>query len=136
MQRQNSRVNTIVEYAREHSRFYREKYQHVHFPIENIQQLPHVSKPELMASFNDWVTDPAIKREDVEAFAADKSKPADPSRSGIKPGEQPDASTDGAAGNIFPGRAYLDDPGRRIAAGGPWRPGGSAETKEGSAYRV
>jgi phenylacetate-coenzyme A ligase PaaK-like adenylate-forming protein len=32
-----------------------------------------VTKPELMAHFDEWVTDPAITREGVEAFLADKT---------------------------------------------------------------
>lgn len=42
--------------------------------ILNEHQLPIVTKPELMAHFEDWVTDPAIKRADVESFVADKSR--------------------------------------------------------------
>ena len=60
-------------YAREHSRYYGEKYRNLPPAISDIRQLPPTSKPELMARFDEWVTDPQIHRSDVEAFVADKS---------------------------------------------------------------
>jgi phenylacetate-CoA ligase len=42
--------------------------------IDDLRQLPPVSKPDLMAHFEDWVTDPAIKLADVEVFVTDKSR--------------------------------------------------------------
>jgi phenylacetate-coenzyme A ligase PaaK-like adenylate-forming protein len=37
----------------------------------NLSDLPIVSKPELMAHFDEWVTDPALTLAGVKAFAAD-----------------------------------------------------------------
>ena len=74
MERQQKRLQELVAYAREHSHYYAEKYQGVPTRIDDIQQLPPVTKPDLMAHFEDWVTDPAIKLAEVEAFVADKSR--------------------------------------------------------------
>lgn len=72
--RQSRRLQGIVSYARQNSRFYAGKYACLPTRIDNVRQLPPVSKPELMARFEDWVTDPRIKRADIDAFVADKSK--------------------------------------------------------------
>ena len=74
LERQQVRLKELVAFAREHSRYYAEKYSHIPAHIERVHQLPVVTKPELMARFEDWVTDPAIKRVDVEAFVADQSR--------------------------------------------------------------
>lgn len=74
LERQQVRLKELVAFAREHSRYYAETYRHLPAHIEGLHQLPVVTKPELMSRFEDWVTDPGIKRVDVEAFVADKSK--------------------------------------------------------------
>jgi len=74
LERQQVRLKELVAFVREHSRYYAEKYRHLPANIEGIHQLPVVTKRELMARFEEWVTDPAIKRVDVEAFVADKSR--------------------------------------------------------------
>jgi phenylacetate-coenzyme A ligase PaaK-like adenylate-forming protein len=75
--RQQKRLIELVAFAREHSRYYAEKYRNLPARIDDVRQLPIVTKPDLMAHFEDWVTDPAIKRADVEAFIADKSRIGD-----------------------------------------------------------
>jgi phenylacetate-CoA ligase len=69
--RQRERLTALVEHARHASRFYAEHYRDVpNGPVE-LTRLPAVTKPELMAQFDDWVTDPAVTRAGVEAFVAD-----------------------------------------------------------------
>ncbi|HLO15065.1 MAG TPA: hypothetical protein VK206_09560 [Anaerolineales bacterium] len=75
--RQQKRLIELVAFAREHSRYYAEKYRNLPARIDDVRQLPIVTKPDLMAHFEDWVTDPAIKRADVEAFITDKSRIGD-----------------------------------------------------------
>lgn len=61
-------------HARLASRFYAERYREMPpGPIspEGFYQLPPVIKPELMARFDDWVTDPRVTRAGVEQFVAD-----------------------------------------------------------------
>lgn len=78
MQRQQRRLRELVAFARVRSRYYAEKYRQLPAHIDDVRQLPIVTKPELMAHLEDWVTDPAIKRADVEAFVADKSRIGEP----------------------------------------------------------
>jgi phenylacetate-coenzyme A ligase PaaK-like adenylate-forming protein len=72
--RQAARLEALVRHTREASRFYAEHYRA--FPpgpigLEVFYQLPPVTKPELMARFDDWVTDPSVTRAGVEQFVAD-----------------------------------------------------------------
>jgi phenylacetate-CoA ligase len=71
--RQQARLQVLIEHARGASRFYAEHYRTVPpGPIgrQELHQLPPVIKPELMARFDDWVTDPAVTRVGVEEFVA------------------------------------------------------------------
>jgi len=69
--RQQARLQGIVAFARDHSRFYSRRYHGVPTGTPNLHSLPPVSKPELMASFDDWVTDPEVTRSDVDDFVAE-----------------------------------------------------------------
>lgn len=71
--RQHQRLHDLVDYARTHSRWYQQRYSHLPATITERRQLPPVTKPELMAHFDDWVTDPAVTRAGVEAFLTDKT---------------------------------------------------------------
>jgi phenylacetate-CoA ligase len=71
---QMERLNTIVRYARQHSKVYAERYQGLPETIIDPCQLPVVSKAELMPRFEDWVTDPAIQRTVLEPFVHDPEK--------------------------------------------------------------
>jgi len=72
--RQQARLTALVAHARRHSHFYAERYRHLSGEGVSLCQLPPVTKRELMARFDDWVTDPAVTRAGVEAFAADPSR--------------------------------------------------------------
>jgi hypothetical protein len=72
--RQADRLKALVQHARQASRFYAEHYRPLpsgSIGPEAFYQLPPVTKPELMARFDDWVTDPSVTRAAVEEFAAD-----------------------------------------------------------------
>jgi phenylacetate-coenzyme A ligase PaaK-like adenylate-forming protein len=78
VQRQAERLSALVAHARVYSPYFRELYSgHAFGPIP-LQSLPVTSKPELMARFDDWVTDRRIRLEDVRAFVAD------PTLSGVR----------------------------------------------------
>jgi phenylacetate-coenzyme A ligase PaaK-like adenylate-forming protein len=77
LDRQQKRLNELVAFAREHSPYYAGIYRNLPARVDDIQQLPPVTKTDLMAHFEEWVTDPAIKRADVDAFIADKSRIGD-----------------------------------------------------------
>ena len=72
MARQATRMKDLIAFARARSRFYSRLYRTVPEDVTEIQELPPVSKPELMANFDDWVTDPEVTMSDVEAFVADQ----------------------------------------------------------------
>ncbi len=69
----HERFGNLVQFARTHSVFYRDRYGHLPEPDIAAGRLPVVRKGELMAHFDDWVTDPAVTRAGVEAFLADRT---------------------------------------------------------------
>ena len=64
------RVRELVRYAREHSPFYRELYANVPEDFE-LSDLPPVTKPQMMASFDDVLTDREITMKKIESFTCD-----------------------------------------------------------------
>jgi phenylacetate-coenzyme A ligase PaaK-like adenylate-forming protein len=58
--RQYARLAELVEFARSASPYYRRLYRDVPERVTDPRQLPRVGKRELMANFDDWVTDPHI----------------------------------------------------------------------------
>jgi len=71
--RQRARLAALVAYARAHSPYYRHLYQEAGVPmgVDKLAGLPVTGKSELMAAFDDWVTDPAITLAQARAFAED-----------------------------------------------------------------
>lgn len=62
-----------MAHARARSRFYLRLYQALTPDRLALRDLPSVTKPQLMAAFDDWVTDPRITRAGLDAFIADKA---------------------------------------------------------------
>jgi phenylacetate-coenzyme A ligase PaaK-like adenylate-forming protein len=73
LSRQQSRLADLIRFARLNSRYYAKKYRELPENITNLQQTPTVTKSELMAHFNEWVTDPAVTIESVKEFVSDMS---------------------------------------------------------------
>jgi phenylacetate-CoA ligase len=69
--RQHERLGALVSYVRAHSSYFADVYRDVPEPCTDVRHLPVVTKAELMQHFDDWVTDPAITTQQVEAFIAD-----------------------------------------------------------------
>ena len=69
--RQRDQLADMVVHARTASPYYRRHYQGLPATITDPQLLPITTKAELMAHFDEWVTDPAVTLADVEAFVAD-----------------------------------------------------------------
>lgn len=69
-----ARLDALVQHARAHSPFYARHYRG-HAPPKgtpvDLAALPPVDKPSLMRDFDRWVTDPAVRYEDVRRFMAD-----------------------------------------------------------------
>lgn len=72
--RQERRLVALVAHARSESDYYQRLYQGLHAGRFDLHELPPVTKPELMAAFDDWVTDPAVTRAGVESFMADPAR--------------------------------------------------------------
>jgi phenylacetate-CoA ligase len=70
-ERQTRRLSELVAFARSHSSFFRELYQGLPKDVGDSACLPPVSKPELMARFDDWVTDADVNLAAVKTFVAD-----------------------------------------------------------------
>jgi phenylacetate-CoA ligase len=67
--RRERRLKKLLRYARTHSPFYQNLYRDLPDDAA-LSDLPPVNKRQLMAAFDDWVTDRRITRADVEAFVA------------------------------------------------------------------
>lgn len=72
--RQEARLVALVTHVRARSRYYERLYRDLPDDRVVLRDLPPVTKPELMASFDDWVTDPEVTRAGVEAFMADPAR--------------------------------------------------------------
>ncbi|WP_245906001.1 phenylacetate--CoA ligase family protein [Mycolicibacterium palauense] len=72
--RQQARLQTLVRHARTASPYYRHLYRDIPPGQVPLESLPVTSKPELMAHFDDWVTDPDITIESLRRdFLSDPS---------------------------------------------------------------
>lgn len=91
--RQEARLDAIVRHARNRSPYYRAHYRGLPDHVFHPAQLPIVTKPELMAAFDDWVADANVHLADVEAFLADPHLVGRPFR-----GEYAVATTSGVTG--------------------------------------
>ncbi len=67
-----SRFGELVRHARAHSPLYREAYRGLP-PDVRIDRLPVMTRSALMARFDDWVTDPEIRRQDIDRFLEDRT---------------------------------------------------------------
>ena len=67
-QRQLTRLSEMVAFARTRSPYYRELYQDLPERIEDSTQLPVTDKKELMARFDNWVTDRDATVQQVRSF--------------------------------------------------------------------
>ncbi|MFP3962306.1 hypothetical protein SMC26_08255 [Actinomadura fulvescens] len=69
--RARARLVELVAYARTRSPYYRHLYRGLPSKVTELAALPVTDKSQLMAAFDDWVTDPAITLERARAFAED-----------------------------------------------------------------
>ncbi|GGG64216.1 hypothetical protein GCM10011374_29730 [Kocuria dechangensis] len=108
--RQQERLAELVAFAREHSAYYRRLYQDLPERVDDVTSLPVTDKRELMAHFDEVVTDPAVTLEAVQAFVAD------PARIGERfTGKYLVATTGGTTGRR--GIFVLDDRNWTVASG-------------------
>jgi len=67
---QQERLWEILHYARTHSPYFKEKYSDLP-ERPNLAEIPVSFRSELAARFDDWVTDPEVKRSEMQAFVSD-----------------------------------------------------------------
>jgi phenylacetate-coenzyme A ligase PaaK-like adenylate-forming protein len=68
------RTAALIEFARARSPFYRDAWKSAPEGRVALADLPVVTKRELMARFDDWVTDPSVERRRVDEFLADREQ--------------------------------------------------------------
>ena len=72
--RQQARLRRLIEHARSRSPYYRERYAALPRNVRDLDELPPVTKSDLMANFDTWATDPAVTRKTADAFIADPAR--------------------------------------------------------------
>lgn len=76
--RQKARLTTLLNVAVRGSAVYRERLHGKTLGTLPLRSLPTVSRSELMARFDDWVTDPKLKLTELNAFTADPKRIGEP----------------------------------------------------------
>ena len=69
--RQNARLSHLIDAAMQGSRLYRERLRGINRASAPLHTLPVMHRDELMQRFDDWVTDPQLKLDELRAFIAD-----------------------------------------------------------------
>ena len=103
---QERRLRRLLRHAAERSPFYREKFKEIDLARCALAELPVTTKAELMADFDRAVTDPDVRRADLERFIDD---PANVGRLFL--GRYPVCHTSGSQGQslmILQDRLTLD----------------------------
>ena len=70
----SERLNELVRFARRRSPFYRDAYRDVPEDVATAEVLPVMTRHQLMSRFDEWVTDASIRRRDLDAFLADRTR--------------------------------------------------------------
>jgi len=75
--RQRTRLADMVTYARANSPYYRERYRGLPGHVDDPALLPVTNKKELMACFDDWISDRDVTIEKVKALVNDPARTAE-----------------------------------------------------------
>lgn len=76
--RQNARLSRLLDAALQGSRLYRERLRGINPASAPLAALPVMQRGELMQRFDDWVTDPDLKLDELRAFTADPQRIGEP----------------------------------------------------------
>jgi len=68
-----ARTARLIRFARAHSAYYRRAWRALPDRELALSEVPVATKHDLMAHFDEWVTDRAVSRTGVEAFTADRA---------------------------------------------------------------
>ncbi len=71
---QARRLRRLIAHAKAYSPFYAQRYRNIDPDRFRLEDLPPVNKTELMANFDDVVTDRRLKLRDLEAFMSDPQR--------------------------------------------------------------
>jgi phenylacetate-CoA ligase len=71
LQLQQVRLRQLLHHAAQHSSFYRSRFRGIDLDTCRLADLPTLTKDEMMARFDDVVTDRRVTRAGIEAFLAD-----------------------------------------------------------------
>ena len=77
-QRQHQRLARLLDAARSGSAFYRDRLAPAAGRGHHLTHVPPVTRAELMNHFDDWVTDPALRLDELRAFTADEARVGEP----------------------------------------------------------
>lgn len=77
-QRQQARLQQLLEATLRGSRLYQELLPRGSTAGMPLAELPVVTRGQLMERFDDWVTDPRLKLDELRAFTADTARMAEP----------------------------------------------------------
>lgn len=77
-QRQQARLTALVDFVRRCSHYYGDLLRDLPPDEVTLDKIPPATKGALMARFGDWVTDPAVRLTDLDAFTADPARAAEP----------------------------------------------------------
>ncbi|MBB3175687.1 phenylacetate--CoA ligase family protein [Variovorax sp. Sphag1AA] len=76
--RQRQRLGRLLASAKAHSPFYGRLLENCDCDHAHLHEIPVVHKTELMHRFDEWVTDPAIRLDELRRFVADRHRIAEP----------------------------------------------------------
>ncbi len=71
---QQRRLKELIVHAKAHSPFYAERFRHVDPQHFQMADLPPVTKAEMMAYFDSFLTDRRIKQAEIEEFVSDPDR--------------------------------------------------------------
>ena len=77
-QRQQQRLARLLDAARQGSALYSERLGPAAGRGHHLAHVPPVTRAELMSRFDDWVTDPALRLDELRGFTADHSRAGEP----------------------------------------------------------
>ncbi|MFO0815590.1 MAG: hypothetical protein U0796_20430 [Gemmatales bacterium] len=68
---QDQRLRELLRYANQHSEYYREKFKGLNLETCRLQDLPVLTKNDMMNNFENFVTDKRLKRQPIIDFMSD-----------------------------------------------------------------
>lgn len=77
MERQSTRLAALLRWSVQQSPLYRDIARHLDPARLSLGDFPVVTKPQLMRRFDEWVTDPELRLDELRCFIADRDRIGD-----------------------------------------------------------